>query len=124
MAGRLDQAYAALAEGQPEDMAQNGAVHARVAGSRCFIEWIAGDFQAIPQGSLLMLAVAETHQRRESQGWAHYLLCSVAYERNDLTTAEAHASALEDLRYVGRPMAYLQSAFIYASICQARGQPT
>ena len=123
MAGRLDRAYAALAEGQPEDVAQNGAVHARVAGSRCFIEWIAGDFQAIPQGALQMLAVAETYQRHESQGWAHYLLSSIAYERNDLTTAEAHAKALEDLRYVGRPMAYLQSAFIDASICQARGEP-
>ena len=51
------------------------------------------------------------------------MLSSVAYERNDLTAAEAHAKALEGLRYVGRPMAYLQSAFIYASICQARGQP-
>ena len=67
--------------------------------------------------------MGETHQRRESLGWAHYLLSSVAYERNDLTAAEAHAKALEGLRYVGRPMAYLQSAFIYASICQARGQP-
>ena len=27
------------------------------------------------------------------------------------------------MRYLGRPMVYLQSAFIYASICQARGLP-
>ncbi len=45
MAGRLDQAYAALAEGQSEDVAENGAVYARVAGSRCFVEWMAGDLQ-------------------------------------------------------------------------------
>ncbi len=32
MAGRLDQAYAVLAEGQPEDVAQDGAVRARVGG--------------------------------------------------------------------------------------------
>ncbi len=123
MAGRLDQAYAALAEGQPEDVAQNGAVRARVAGSRCFVEWMAGDVQAISQGAAHMLAVGETHHRHESLGWAHYLLSTVAYQRNDLTAAEAHVRALEDLRYMGRPMTYLQSAFIYASICQARGQP-
>ena len=93
MAGRLDRAYAALAEGQPEDVAQNGAVRARVAGSRCFVEWMAGDLQAIPQGAAHMLAVGETHHRRESLGWAHYLLSSVAYQRNDLTAAEAHAQA-------------------------------
>jgi hypothetical protein len=29
----------------------NGAVHARVAGSRGFIEWIAGDLPAIPQAA-------------------------------------------------------------------------
>lgn len=122
MAGRLDLAYSTLAEGQPEDVT-NGAVHARVAGSRGFIEWIAGDLPAIPQAALGMLAVGKTHQRHESWGWAHYLLSSVAYERNDLTTAEAHARDLANLRYVGRPMAYVQSAFIDASVCQARGQP-
>ena len=104
-------------------MAQDGAVYARVAGSRCFVEWIAGDLLAVAQGAAHLLAVGETHQRHESLGWAHYLLSSVAYERNDLATAEAHAKALEGMRYVGRPMAYLQSAFIDASICQARGQP-
>ena len=104
-------------------MAQNGAVHARVAGSRCFVEWMAGDLQAAAQGAAHLLAVGETHQRHESLAWAHYLFSSVAYQRNDLTVAEAHARTLEDLRYAGRPMTYVQSAFIYASICQARGQP-
>ena len=123
MAGRLDRAYAALAEGQPEDVAENGAVRARVAGSRCFVEWIAGDLQTIPQGAAHMLAVGETYHRHESLGWAHYFLSSVAYQRNDLPVAEAHARVAEEIRYTGRPMTYLQSAFIYASICQARGQP-
>ncbi len=123
MTGRLDRAYAALAEGQPEDVAQNGAVRARVAGSRCFIEWMAGDLQAIPQGAAHLLAVGETHHRRESQGWAHYLLGSVAYQRDDLAAAEAHTRAAEGMRYAGRPVIYLQSALVYASICQARGQP-
>ena len=123
MAGRLDRAYAAVAEGEPEDVAEDGAVRARVAASRCFIEWMAGDLQAMPQGAAHVLAVGETHHRRESLGWAHYLLSSVAYQRNDLPAAEAHARAVEEIRYLGRPMAYLQSAFIYASIYQARGLP-
>ncbi len=123
MAGRLDQAYATLAEGQPEDVAPDGAIRVRVAASRCFLEWMAGDLQAIPQGAAQSLGVAERHNRRESLAWMHYLLAAAAYQRNDLATAERHAVVVENLRYVGRPMTYLQGAFIYAFILQARGQP-
>jgi ATP/maltotriose-dependent transcriptional regulator MalT len=123
MAGRLERAYAALAEGQPEDVAGDGAVHARVAASRCFIEWMAGELQAMPQGAAHVLAIGETHDRRESLGWAHLMSSIVAYQHNDLTTAEAHARVIEGMRYLGRPNIYLQSAFIYASIYQARGLP-
>ncbi len=121
--GRIDLAYAALAEGQPEDVTHDGEVHARIAGSRCFVEWIANDLSAIPQGAAFLLSVGETHQRLESQGWAHYFLSSVAYEHNDLTLAKAHAKALEDIRYVCTPTAYLESAFIYALVYQASNQP-
>ncbi len=123
MVGRLDQAYAAVTEGQPEDVAEDGAVRTRVTASRCFIEWMAGDLQAMPQTATHVLAVGETHHRRESLGWGHYLLSSVAYQRNDLEAAEAHARVVEEMRYLGRPMAYLHSAFIYTLICQARGLP-
>lgn len=123
MIGKLDRAYAALAEGAPEDLAENGLVGARIAGSRCFIEWMAGDMLAIPQGAAHLQTASETHHRRESLGWSHYLLSSVAYEHNDLKTAKVHAQAIEKLRFVSRPMAYLQSAFTYASIYQANGQP-
>ena len=123
MAGRLDQAYAALAEGQAEDVAPDGTVRARVASSRCFVAWMAGDLQAIPPLASHLRAVGETYHQRESLGWGHYLLSSVAYQRNDLLAAEAHAQALEEMRYICTPMAYLQSAFVYASIYQARGQP-
>ena len=70
-----------------------------------------------------MLAVNETHNLRESLGWTHYFLASIAYQRNDLPAAEAHARALEETRYLVRPITYLQSAFVYASICQAHGLP-
>ena len=123
MVGKLDQAYATLAKGEPEDLAATVGVSARIAGSCCFIEWMAGDLSAIPQGAGHLLAVSESHHRRESLGWAHYLLTSAAYVRNDLKTATIHAQAIEKLRFVSRPMAYLQSAFIYTSILQAQGQP-
>jgi LuxR family maltose regulon positive regulatory protein len=123
MVGALDRAYAAVAEGEPEDVAENGAVRARVVASYCFIEWMAGDLQAMSQGAAHLVAVGETHHRSESLGWAHYLRAGAAYQRNDLPAAEAHARAVEEIRYLGRPMAYVQSAFIYASICQARGLP-
>ncbi|MFN8471508.1 MAG: LuxR C-terminal-related transcriptional regulator [Anaerolineae bacterium] len=122
-AGRLSRAYAALAEGQLEDMAQGGPVRTRLAGWRCFVMWIAGDLPAIPQAAEQMRAVGEMQRRPESLGWGHYLLASVAYALNDLAIAEAHARAVEDMRYLSRPVTSLQSALIYASICQARGQP-
>ena len=114
MAGRLERAYATVAEGQPEDVAEDGAVRIRVAGALCFAEWIAGDLQVVSAQITHMLAASETHHRLESLGWAYYFLCSVAYQRNDLPTAEAHARTLEDLRYVSRPMAYLQGAFVHS----------
>ena len=123
MAGRLDLAYAALAEGEPEDIAEDGAVRARVAGLHCFIDWMAGDLQVMRQRAARLLAVNETHILRESLGWTHYFLASIAYQRNDLPAAEAHARAVEGTRYLVRPMTYVQSAFVYASICQAHGQP-
>ena len=91
MAGRLDLAYAALAEGEPEDIADDGAVRARVAGLYCFIDWMAGDLQVMRQRAARLLAVNETHILRESLGWTHYFLASIAYQRNDLPAAEAHA---------------------------------
>ena len=123
MAGDLDTAYAVLEEGQAEDIAPDGAVRARIAGSRCFIAWIAGDLQAIVPLAGHIRSVGETYHQGESLGWGHLLLCSVAYQWNDLQTAERHAKALEGVRYVCTPMAYLQGAFVYASIYQARGQP-
>jgi LuxR family maltose regulon positive regulatory protein len=123
MAGRLDLAYATVAEGEPEDVAEDGAVRARVAATRCFLEWMAGDLQAMPRDAAHVLRVGETHHRRESVGWAHYLLSSAAYQRNELAAAEAHARALEGVRYLTRPMAALQGAFVYSSICQANGRP-
>ena len=121
MAGRLDQAYAALTTGQAEDIAPDGAVRARVAGSRSFVDWMAGDLCAILPLAAHLLDVGEHHQRHESLGWGHYLRSSSAYQHNDLATATAHAQALEEMRYVCTPMAYLQSAFVYASVYQAQG---
>ena len=123
MAGRLDQAYAALAEGQAEDVAEDGAV--RTGGGLTLFRRVDGGriCRRYRRWPAIFVLSARPITRHESLGWAHYLLSSVAYQRNDLQVAEAHAKALEDMRYLGRPMAYLQSAFIYASICQARGLP-
>jgi hypothetical protein len=47
MAGRLDHAYAVMAEAEPEDVAEDGAVHARLALSPGFVNWMAGNLQTI-----------------------------------------------------------------------------
>ena len=68
-----------------------------------------------------MLLAREKPGRHESLAWAHYLLGCVAYEQNNLPGAEAHVRVAEEMRYLGRPVAYLNSTFIYASVYQARG---
>ena len=82
-----------------------------------------GRLVAMAGAATHVLAVGEKHHRQESLSWGHYLLGSIAYQQNDLVAAEAHVRVAEEMRYLGRPMAYLQSAFIYASIYQARGLP-
>jgi LuxR family maltose regulon positive regulatory protein len=84
---------------------------------------MAGDLQVMRQRAARLLALNETHLLRESLGWTHYFLASSAYQRNDLPAAEAHARDLEGISHLCRPLTYLQSAFIYASIYQARGLP-
>ena len=123
MAGKLEQAEATVAAGAPEDVARDGAVRTRVAASRCFIGWMAGDLGAMARAATHVLLVGEKHHRHESLAWAHYLFGCIAYQQNDLPGAEAHVRIAEEMRYLGRPMAYLHSAFIYASIYQARGLP-
>ena len=124
MAGRLDLAYAALAEGEPEDIAEDGAVRARVAGLHCFIDWMAGDLQAMPQRAAHLLAVSEAHHLRESLGWAHYLLSKRRLPaQRPAGCRGSQRGLLEEIRYLGRPLTYLHGAFIYASIYQARGLP-
>lgn len=123
MAGRLSRAYATLAEGQVDVMDRRGSRPTRLAGLRCFVMWIAGDLRAIPQAAEQMRAVGETQRHADSLGWGHYFLATAAYELGDLATAEVHARALEDMRYLFRPVTYLHSAFIYTLICQARGRP-
>ena len=119
MAGRLDQAYAALAEGRPEDVAQHGAVRARVAAT-LLRRVDSGRFAGDTAGGGPSACCRQDTPPPRNAGWACYLLSSASYQRNDLTSAEAHARAVAGMRYAGRPMIYLQSAFIYAWICQAR----
>jgi ATP/maltotriose-dependent transcriptional regulator MalT len=120
--GKID-TLAVTAEAEPEDVTEDGAVHARLALSPGFIDWMAGNLQTIPRRAAHGLAVGETPHRRESLGWAHDFLSTVAYQRNDLPVAEAHRRTMEEMRYMGMPMAYVQSAFVYASIHQALGLP-
>lgn len=68
MAGDLETAHAVLSEGQVEDIAPDGAVRARIAGSRSFLAWIAGDLRAIPAIAGHLTTVGETYRQAESMG--------------------------------------------------------
>ena len=123
MAGRLDQAYAALSEGEPEDVAEDGAVHAG-GGLTLFHRVDGGGFAGdTAVGHPFSCCQRDPSPERIAGLGAlsaqQLLPTSATICRSPRLTQKA----LEEVRYLSTPMAYLQSAFIYASICQARGLP-
>ena len=121
--GRLDRAYATLAAGRQEDMAVAGAVRGRISAMYGFIQWIAADLPAMLQMAADLPEVTRPRHLNESLAWAHYFLSCAHYQRNELAAADTHATASLELSYAGNPRPCLYSAFIRASIYQARGLP-
>ena len=121
--GRLDRAYATLAAGRREDMAEAGAVRGRIFAMNGFVQWIAADLPAMLQMAANLLEVTRPRHLSESLAWAHHFLSCAYYQRNELAAAETHTTASLELRYEGNPRPCLYSAFIRALIYQARGLP-
>ena len=121
--GRLDRAYAALAEGRREDTAEDGVVRGRIGGMNCYVQWIAADLPAMLQTATDILDVVRPRHLSQSLAWAHHFLSCAYYQRNELAAAETHALASIELRYAGNARPCLYSAFIRALIHQARGSP-
>ena len=118
--GRLDRAYAALAEGRREDTAEGGVVRGRIGGMNCYVQWVAADLTAMLQTATDLLDVVQPRRLSQSLAWAHHFLSCVHYQRNELAAAETHALASFELRYAGNARPCLYSAFILALIHQAR----
>ena len=121
--GRLDRAYAALAEGRREDTAEGGVVRGRIGGMSCYVQWVAADLTAMLQTATDLLDVVRPRRLSQSLAWAHHFLSCVHYQRNELAAAETHALASFELRYAGNARPCLYSAFILALIHQARHEP-
>jgi LuxR family maltose regulon positive regulatory protein len=121
--GRLDRAYAALNEGAREDTPAVGPIRGRIRGTGCIIHWMAGNLPAIEQTATRALEVIRPTSQGDSYSWSRLFLSMVAYQRNDLTSAEQHAWAVEERRYAGVIAAGIQSIILRALIHQARGEP-
>ena len=86
-----------------------------------YVNWIAGDLLAMLQVAADTLDAIRPRHLGQTTAWTHYFLACAYYQRNDLAAAETHAMASIELRYAGNARPCLLSAFIRASIHQARG---
>ncbi len=123
MVGDLDTAYATLAKAQEEDVTPSGMVKGRNAGSAGFVYWMAADLPGLLDAATGLVSTYAAGGRDESLGWGRYMLACAHYQRNELDPAAQNAEAVLQKRYTSHPICVLQSAFILASVHQARGRP-
>jgi LuxR family maltose regulon positive regulatory protein len=64
-----------------------------------FIRFQAGQLELASQTAQELLYQAQRRQLPVSEGWAHFYLARVAFQRNDLDLAAKHFGELVDMRY-------------------------
>lgn len=96
MIGDLDRAREVVRLAEREDFAFPGAPRARNAAGIAFVDWMAADLAAVERAGHYALSVASTRDQANTQDWGHYHVAAVAYQRNDLARALAHAATTFD----------------------------
>ena len=124
MVGRLDRAYATLAEGEPEDVAQNGSGTGTGSGLTLLHRVGGGRFASDAAGGGPCTCCGRDIRASRIIGLGPLPAWQRRLPAQRFAAAEAHARAVEEHRYVARPMAYVRErVHLHASICQARGLP-
>ncbi|MFN8482368.1 MAG: LuxR C-terminal-related transcriptional regulator [Anaerolineae bacterium] len=123
LVGNRDTAYTVMGEGVREEQETPDLNRCRLQLGWGFLEWLDGDLN----GLALTVAQASAETRGglhgESVSWAHYFRACVAYEWNDLKTAEAEARAIfEDPSGSGSALALVHSTAILALTYEALGR--
>lgn len=124
MRGEAELGHSRLGEGVQEELAASGAPRLRVYLTACFLLWMAGRLDAILARVDQAQALVVDSGRRESVGWIHYFRACIAYQRNDLITAEHEARAVtEDPLAGSSAIATAHAAAVLAYTYQAQGRP-
>ena len=123
MMGDLSAAQEWIKDGRREDLTVTEGPEARNVAAEGFVCWMAADLTGLQHAGEFMLNVSAGSSRWQSQGWAHYFLACVHYQRHDLDSAMHHAQQTFAKRYVNHARANVFSAFIMALIEQVSGKP-
>jgi LuxR family maltose regulon positive regulatory protein len=81
----------------------------------------AADLQQLEEIAEALLQLSSAHQLPLSMSWAHYDLGFVAYQRNDLVTAEQHLVAVNEAQDRGHFLAVRDSILALSLTYQAQG---
>ncbi len=96
-------------------------LHPRAMIGLALIAFATSDVDYAYRVANLLLSQAIDAGLEESAGWAHYFLGLTAYQRNDLSAAEAHFRAIDP--YASHVVPARQSSYGLAWVRQAQGRP-
>ncbi|MFN8471047.1 MAG: LuxR C-terminal-related transcriptional regulator [Anaerolineae bacterium] len=122
--GDREAAYAALAEGAREEQATPDLDRWRLRLAWGFLEWLDGNLDGLARTAAEALIGTQASGRGETVAWRNYFRACVAYERNDLVTAETAARAVvEDPAHASSALALVHATAILAFTREALGRP-
>jgi LuxR family maltose regulon positive regulatory protein len=119
--GRLDDAVQLLTD-MIGDPVQSTSVKTQAFIALCFVYYKSGDLHALSTTAAQYLSYASAKRRLSNVAWANYFLGLIAYERNDLQTAEGYLSAVVGLRRFSVYLTYHGSILYLAQVHWAMNQ--
>ena len=123
ISGRRDEALHLLEDALAETYAEGSRNVGPFLTAQACIRHYEGNFNAVRKSAERMLTIHETVPLPDYyRGYAHYLLGSVAYERNLLDTAAEHFRCAEQLRYRIMTRVYHDALIGLSLVARARGE--
>ncbi|MBX3009975.1 MAG: hypothetical protein KF832_00665 [Caldilineaceae bacterium] len=123
-------AYTLLRTALAEAKAQQQAIQIILFGGLAILHLHAGNLAEVVNLATQAVTTMDESYAADWQGigfvetwysWAHYLLATVWYERNDLALAAHHWQCVEAMRYRANPAIFFSSLLGLALVAQAKG---
>jgi LuxR family maltose regulon positive regulatory protein len=122
MEGDLGRAHAAIYDGFRQEQETGPLFRATLLVTLCNILWIAADLSGLERAARQSIGHSREARSRQMLAWGEYNLGRVAYERNDLASAQAHFCEVTDSPFGAYGECYAESACGLALTYQAQGR--